>query len=52
MTRSLSKHNSAAMGKMIATQGKGVIRVKIDDNKRGPVTHHVDEGYKGKEVDE
>ena len=41
MTRSLSKHNSAAMEKWWCSTGNGVRRVRMDDNKRGPVTHRV-----------
>ena len=47
MTCSLSKHNSAAMVKWWCNTGKGVIRVKMDDNKGGHLTHHVNDRLYG-----
>ena len=41
MMHSLSKHNSAAMEKWWCSTGNGVIRVRMDDNKRGLTTHRV-----------
>ena len=41
MTCSLSMHNSTTMEKWWCNTGKGVIRVKMDDNKGGHLTHCV-----------
>ena len=40
MMCSLCKHNSTAIVKWWCNIGKGVIRVKMDDNKGGHLTHH------------
>ena len=47
MMCSLSKHNSAAMVKWWCNTGKGVIRVKMDDNKGGHLTHRVNDRIYG-----
>ena len=44
---SLSKHNSAAMEKWWCNTGKGVIRVKMDDNKGGHLIHCVNDRIYG-----
>ena len=47
MTCSLSKHNSTAMETWGCNTGKGVIRVKMDDNKGGHLTHRVNDRIYG-----